>query len=101
MQIDDTRAQYSEEKKAKISKLEIDYKQLQERVFRHLHSRNSLSPKPLPDTVLAFQLQGLSCAADIGALVDALEAMGKIDRVDYVNCCVNRLAGLASALEKS
>jgi hypothetical protein len=91
---------HEEFKKSRISALEEKYKKLQQQLYSTLLSRNNFSPNKLSPEGVSVQLQSCLAASDLGALVDCLERMGSISRVDFVAQCVERLHHTVLAIEK-
>jgi hypothetical protein len=54
----------------------------------------------MPPGVIDVQIQSLVCVSDLAALVDCLENMGKIDRVEFMAASVNRLGRMLQAIER-
>jgi hypothetical protein len=100
-QISDTRTEWDEKKKANISKIELEMEDLNHRIYAALNRRTFFATSTMTDKVNAVHLQVIVTASEIAGLVDTLEAMGKIDRVDFGARCVGRLRKLLSTLEQA
>lgn len=88
---DQVRADHKENKEAKIARLGELHRRHMEELYGVLVSKNNLSAKPVPQEILQMQIQGIVASSDLSALVDCLEQMGKIDRVDFTAQCVRRM----------
>jgi hypothetical protein len=98
---EEVRAQWSAEKRQKIDTLESQHKKILENIYGTLMRRNNLAAKPESVTSINSQVQALVTSSDLAALIDALEGMGKLDRVDYMNRCVERFAKMAQIIERA
>ncbi len=97
--ISDIRQKWSEDKRNKISALEIRHQHLLQTLSEILIRRNNLSVQKVPMDVITIQVQGLVVASEMAALVDTLEGMGKIDRLDYMINCVKRFENMAKSVD--
>jgi hypothetical protein len=94
------RAEWSEDKKRKVATGQREHQKIIENLSEVLNRRNALSGKPMPPGVIDVQIQSLVCVSDLAALVDCLENMGKIDRVEFMAASVNRLGRMLQAIER-
>lgn len=101
MQVDETRAKWSEDKRQKIAILEKEHHGILEAMYGALMGRNNLAVKKLAPEVIQMQVQEVTTAVDLAALIDTLEAMGKIDRLDFMHRCVQRFRKAASVIHGS
>lgn len=94
------RTKYSEEKRQKLATLEREHQTILENVYRTLAYRNELSSPRQPEAAITAAVQGLVNSAGLAAIVDTLELMGRIDRLDYTARCVDRFRKLSDMVER-
>jgi hypothetical protein len=71
-----------------------------ERLFKILMSRNALATERQTSEQILAKVQSFVTSAELAALVDTLEAMGKIDKADYMKRCVDRLKRVVDLVER-
>jgi hypothetical protein len=95
----ETKLKWTEEKRAKVAKLEDAHRASLTHVKMALMRKNSFAAKPMSEQMIDIHCQALATTADLGALIDTFEGMGKIDRVDFMARCVERMNRMLRAIE--
>jgi hypothetical protein len=88
-------------KSAKIQSLEVQCKEQHEKLYCIFARRNNFAAKPESQEAILAKVQSFVTNAELAALVDALDAMGRLDKVDYVKRCVDRLKSVVQYAERA